>query len=420
MPSRSNSYWVPQHHTYDLTKTPIPADVHTATNEFTASCGSSRVTGANIPGWQRLIALGNNASTELFASESRYEPGHTTIRRDFVEEYPSGFLQTCKSTAEGNIIVVGDPGIVDPGNTADNQALGKFYADARKQQTQLMALVAAGELHSTLNLLKGGARGLFGGMINFCTYLAGRGPRIAISKRKRWFTDRYLEATFGWAPFIQDIDGACRALAENANFVQQHVPVRGYAEQDFASSDVFDGGRVVGSMAQVSWGRRDIGKKIVIYRGAITRKADNPLYLASESFGFDPSNFVPSIWELIPWSFVADYFVNIDDILSAWAFHTADLSWYNRTIRIATQRSVVQPSVEFFPGPTFNPKQIDGTMFFVPGLPRWSRKDVSRTSDFEIGVPSLEFSIPGFGSRRWLNIATLARAHEEAKKAIRR
>jgi len=51
-------------------------------------------------------------------------------------------------------------------------------------------------------------------------------------------------------------------------------------------------------------------------------------------FGFQPSEFLPTAWELLPWSFLADYFSNIGDCLTAWSTVTdkVEVAYINRTI----------------------------------------------------------------------------------------
>jgi hypothetical protein len=128
-----------------------------------------------------------------------------------------------------------------------------------------------------------------------------------------------------------------------------------------------------------------------------------------ETLGFTLENFVPALWEVLPWSWVADYFSNAGAILEAMTTDTSNVKWIIRTVRRETthQRelmadsfltanyldafgfALVQPSVEGI-----------GSLTFV-------RKTVDRSIIPSLGVPTFELSIPGVSSKRWLNLAAV-------------
>jgi len=41
-----------------------------------------------------------------------------------------------------------------------------------------------------------------------------------------------------------------------------------------------------------------------------------------QAFGLDLDDIAPTMWELVPYSFVVDWFCNISDILAAWSPHS--------------------------------------------------------------------------------------------------
>jgi hypothetical protein len=51
------------------------------------------------------------------------------------------------------------------------------------------------------------------------------------------------------------------------------------------------------------------------------------------SAGFTLKDFVPTVWELIPLSYVADWFFNIGAVLDAWAFNQSQISWQCMTYK---------------------------------------------------------------------------------------
>jgi hypothetical protein len=49
-------------------------------------------------------------------------------------------------------------------------------------------------------------------------------------------------------------------------------------------------------------------------------------------FGFTPSELVPTAWELLPWSFLVDYFVNVGDVLSSAVTASSNVNFVNKTV----------------------------------------------------------------------------------------
>jgi hypothetical protein len=114
--------------------------------------------------------------------------------------------------------------------------------------------------------------------------------------------------------------------------------------------------------------------------------------------GFSPKDFLPTAWELIPYSFLVDYFSNIGGIIYGMSNLFTNLAWHNSTVR---------KELKF---------RQWGTEYPLPGLVRitgayakcvTSKVSVERSKYTGHGVPSLAFKIPGFRSLKWLNIAAL-------------
>lgn len=116
--------------------------------------------------------------------------------------------------------------------------------------------------------------------------------------------DSMLEVMFGWKPIISDIRASTQILSSDfgSRRVEGSAVVRGRE-----SNVVYDGKGNPHLTAEDEWW-------IKVKVGATVR-IDNPnLYLAN-AFGL--VNPLPTVWELTPWSFVADYFVNVGQFLGS-------------------------------------------------------------------------------------------------------
>jgi hypothetical protein len=74
----------------------------------------------------------------------------------------------------------------------------------------------------------------------------------------------------------------------------------------------------------------------VRYKGSVTISTEATKWDNAALFGFTPSEFIPTAWELLPWSFLIDYFTNIGDILSSAVTQTAPVNFVNKTVRMIT------------------------------------------------------------------------------------
>jgi hypothetical protein len=143
-------------------------------------------------------------------------------------------------------------------------------------------------------------------------------------ERIRDLSSLYLEFHFGWSPLMKDIHEAAEALSS------PYLPHRIYATYNLPwSDDYFEEGHDPST---------DMYHKIEIkraYRQKIAMRADmsvsNPnLALASQLGLINPATIG---WELVPFSFVLDWFANVGDFLSSFTdFAGIDLSNQQRTV----------------------------------------------------------------------------------------
>lgn len=124
--------------------------------------------------------------------------------------------------------------------------------------------------------------------------------RINLRSGAKSASSNYLEFHFGWSPLVGDIGNAI-------NFLQAPIPpvkVRGSATSK--SQDVF-------SNPAPWWWRRQCDYKVT-WRLGCEVAVDNPNLWLANSLGF--VNPATVAWELVPFSFVVDWFVNVSDFLS--------------------------------------------------------------------------------------------------------
>jgi hypothetical protein len=218
--------------------------------------------------------------------------------------------------------------------------------------------------------------------------------------------DTWLEYVFGWEPLVNDINDGARALA-NYKYKDLKRPKYLKAVATVEDSEILDCNEANVGACQFHGEWHQVKSFKTIYRGVYAATSTFPLpIMAPKLFGFNLREFVPTVWELLPYSFLIDYFTNIGDILNAWSYQRFGLAWSNRTqIRKIDWKLSITPNYKssFF---TYEPWQPIGVSFTAPHC-HMRRKEISRGSYEGNFVPDIQFEIPGFKSKKWLNIAAL-------------
>ena len=292
---------------------------------------------------------------------------------------------------------------------ADNMAKANFLKQVRATRNQFQGGVFLGELREAIHMIRHPAQSLLRGMDSYLHAASRRVKRsiarVPVKNRIRIATgilsDTWLEYTFGWRPFISDIKSAQEALARRAEDFMG-TPVRGIgvskANSSFSSTE--DYGQVAYASLDIRW-----EEYIVIYRGYVAATLDK-VSRSRSLLGFSTEQFLPTVWELLPWSFLSDYFVNIDDLIECSSTSTNGLSWVSRTtIKKLTARKLYVNDPKWW----FDHHQPLAQVL----IPSWNapsatstfeRKQISRGQYVGSLVPTLRFNT----SLRDLQLANIA------------
>jgi hypothetical protein len=174
---------------------------------------------------------------------------------------------------------------------------------------------------------------------------------------------------------------------------------------DVGSSSLLSGSSNVYQESEISHRRRRDYKTTVKYYGAVRCKGEDD-NLKMKDIGLDTSSFLPTVWNLIPYSFLVDYFTNIGTVIDAFSQRNVGLAWGARTQRRQTITSAVDVVCTIIP----NPQHVLLRHSFSPGKFMVTETDVVRSPIDSVPIPSIAFRMPGF-STKWINMAALGRTH---------
>jgi len=217
----------------------------------------------------------------------------------------------------------------------------------------------------------------------------------------------YLEYCFGIAPLISDAEKAAEALARfnyegdpsNNPALRAKVVGRGSSliekDRDFSTSVARYGGTRIVSNTIID----ETSEARVQYICGLSTsvRADfGSLSHFRKVFGVTPEKIPAALWEAVPWSWLADYFSNVGDILSSFGVDTSSVKWISKTTTLVDTKSVqvvanvpaTKERVALF-GETF--ESMTGS-----SMGQWKvrRTVLTRTIPSSMGYPSFQVSLP--------------------------
>lgn len=369
---------------------------------------SQNFSGFKQPGWRSVIRRKGNATTSASGSiEEMIFPFSTGVmkRRLSFNGNIQRFVATgnlgmnLKSSGEFLALTTSAPI-----SEVDNIALSKFLRACKGAQRQFSGGVFLGELRETMKLIRNPASALRSLITDYVGACRRAPRRLSPKQTLKHVSNQWLEYSFGMLPLVSDIRSGYNALERlYLNLPSKYVTAT--EQREFGSQTTEKRIALWAQYFPVTIHCFVKGSYSRTWRGEV-RLAQRDIGSApSESFGATLRDFVPTVYELIPYSFLIDYFVNIGEILEAASFNTTDLIW-----NCSTGRTVSDSRIQIDPR---RPSEIsDGELL------DWSldsSEQVYKIKSFSrvtipaglIGLPSLAFKVPGNWSK-FLNIGALA------------
>jgi hypothetical protein len=391
-----------------------------------------RTTGPNFPDWKDRIANLKEATTSLtaFRKECKgFRSGTASFNLGTTpnaQQY-TGAIALARSDLYPLHAEAFDDGLYI-------KALGRaeedFASKYRERSREFQSGVFIGELAETVRFLKNPAKSLeklTTGKLADGMKAANRKTRGATNSQKlQAVTDTWLAYVYAAKPLVSDISDAHIALSHQYGFDADGLTVSSGAfvldlqhEHNREAQGWRNGIRVrgVGASESVSDQRLEVVKGDVrawfyskqscsiIIRGAVAYGMDgrpSPY----QRWGLTPDNWAPTLWEIIPYSFVVDYFTNVGSVIDAWSVGFVDFAWVNMTIR--------QESTRECRGLTKDPNDTNPQNFAAGGHGVITQKQVARRVHSNEFNPRFSLKLPSTGQA--LNLAALANTVQSLKK----
>lgn len=402
--------------------------VSDSVNEQIVTLGMDRIIESKNPNWRKAVAEGRSATTRFVAEtiDLDFSPGSVYSRRlctvsgqeRWATEELSGYFRPMT----GNSGLPSAP-VTTISTSAEAQAISSFASNARSTQGSFRGSTFVAELADTLRGIRNPAAGIRGLIDTYSKRskrnvkrATGRDPentRVGdLNDRQRGAAQRalsesWLEAQFGILPLVSDMGSAYQSYQEFRDRIDAQ-PVQGTGNEVPVLTIANDSSAVGSNFMSFQYEVHTHTERSVRFYGAVKCRTETFTSSVIEESGFRFRDFVPALWEWIPYSFLVDYFTNIGDILEASSVPRADIAWVSRTFRNSTTRnsSRVRYTKNSSASYPLN-GHVEVQAFFPPSV-TWRRKYIDRRNYTGSLVPTFRFEIPGFRNfKKYLNIAAL-------------
>ncbi|DAD50352.1 maturation protein [ssRNA phage Gerhypos.1_41] len=371
------------------------------------------LSGVKNPFWKSQIRSGIDATTAMSATKMNIKNSYFFGTRTLVYDDGSPiFPKSITDTVKG--VYPYDPGLPigpPPGNLVSRvhaRCVQKFIQNCETQLSSLSSGQDFGELKETLHAMTSPLTSMRQLLVRTFTSLKKRRlPRMSLRDAEKVVTDTYLEFTFGWNPLAADVAAAYVGFTSNGNHFEA-APVEASASESYNGSNIlFASPFNLGTFAV----RPGTEKRTSLYterlKGAIRTHSSGDHFEPGQVLGLTPHNFIPTLWELLPYSFVVDYFSNIGAVIQGLCFPFSDLSWACGTTR-------QEDTVVYTPGSydQWNPLGSGQTLksdsgYSGGGNANFSCVTVSRYVVLPADLlASVQFRLP-LSEKPWENIAAL-------------
>jgi len=314
---------------------------------------NSVVAGNTSMYWKELIRNGGDATTVLHAQKMLFY-----VRDMFVDWGSFGGYRT---EISGPWQLYGQPdiGLIDPPeylyDEAQSRAEMEFVKQVRAARTKWEAGEFLGELGQTVRFLLNPLKSL-----KVATIGAAKKTNELVVKFKdassllQAATDSHLAYQYGIKPILSDISGANQAIGAALRGHQRYEVQRliGTGKAEEGTSSVTMCGALPGhTNPAVHINLSEKREAIVRILGGYSVGLDrSPEMGFLDQFGLAPDNWVPTAYELFPWSHVVDYFTNVGSVLDAFSLGSVKFNWllqtnlFNRELQIYITGAEANPN----------------------------------------------------------------------------
>lgn len=387
----------------------------TTSHQNAGAVKTNSLNGFKNPNWRSQVKSRQNATTALSADSwsckifpvfvhAEYYTAKGALglpRNSYIGTEISGTLQY---QSYYNPFYTSDASLV---TNVTNRCIRKFLEKAERVRSAVEAGQDFGEYRETIESLLHPFGSLRKHVFGYFDKLSkARSVYRRASDLSKVLADTYLEFNFGWKPLVSDIQDAYEGL--QSRYKPNPVEVisssaRGTSHATFTNRAV----SFTGGVANTNQNILSYSEYYVRYKAGInTGVRPNGLISVPQSLQLDLPHFLPTVWDLIPYSWIVDYFTNVGDIIRAYSTIDVSFAWGVKTIR-QVGKTVCGPVM--LTAPFYTPSDGFSVTRYVSsgGNAEFSNTHLNRSALSKLDcIPSFSFMLP-LSIKPWENIAAL-------------
>lgn len=279
-------------------------------NDYPASVVATTSSGVEFPSYKDAIANHSSASTSY---STKWFTGEEMTIEDTAQAYYTLLGKQTLGTTTGSSTFLNWGHMAFPGDvtSARDRALAQLksrLASDTKQFNLIVPLAEARELRGLITQIAGAATSVVRGLIDL------KHGRIRDASKRAG--DLWLGFGFGVQPLLSDAESIAQSLAAYFNAPSRVEKYTGVSHYDWVSS-------LTGSVMPCcqfgnfkTRGRFEHSLKYKFTAGVLIDMRSGNDYSLSDQLGLKPGAIIPTAWELVPFSWVVDYFTTAGDYLS--------------------------------------------------------------------------------------------------------
>jgi hypothetical protein len=377
---------------------PTKVDFPTS-NVRTINCDST-MSGSKNPQWRDQVKAHVSATTPFQGNETKVlssTPSSATV--EWMTNGSSGpitggnyfyYRKTVRKSTMLDTSGYYDAWIVPPaGNSAyanaDNQAIARLYDTLQSFEGTNGIGEDLGELGQTVKLLTNPLGSLRKGILSVVDNFEGSLKRKRGAELVKGLADAALEYKFGVVPLCNQIANVTVAL-QNREVLANYYPFHCSGK-----SDSFEQGPAISQDYLFdTTGRRTFTSE-VIYRGQWSAEAGADQRAVSDILGLRFKDILPTVWNLLPYSWMADYVSNVGTIVQSVSVPWGNVAWCCKTVRntvlgILSQRETYSRFATTYAASNPWNKSLS------PGSFSWQGKYTSRSIVYNIPRPEFRLN----------------------------
>lgn len=360
-------------------------------------------------GWAKRIEAGQFVASPYTVDRvdiRRYQSTAWSIEHKTLET--DGSIKTGSTriygmpNAPGSFGIPTNPYLESERLKAISDANSILLSKIREEHSEANGLLMLGELRETIKMVRRPAGALKDAFALF-TSSAKREAALARTRRAftKAYTGLYLEWAYGWKPLASDIGDLSSTLVRHLTEPPPRKRVTGASQPlvKTSNSESYKQSSSPDSLSLLSQvNHQSLSALGTAYLKPTFSGPDGSARRLVELAGFSLENFVPTVYNLIPYSFLIDYVSNLGDVIEGACTVQSSVQGVVMTSRMKSTSvyTISRPTARAQAAmKQSKPRISEITETCPPAELILDRTVLNRTLSSQVGVPDLYLHLPG-------------------------